>query len=224
MPRLVGRAAISATVMAALGALVFQQSPANESVRANAAFRVLEVTDDEIAAALIVVALTMVIEGVTSVLIALGLDLPGRWLSSKLDLFRTRLDPGQRSPGHGRRPESWPARLTDTGITLSLGPGLVVVRRHLQEPARTLTSDLRTLIGYCVVGSVVSGVIAWLVVGGVAHADAVGLGVPARWFRDWAADWRFWVALLGAGYGLSWLVKRIRRRVVDPRPVEVARR
>lgn len=220
MPRAVGRTANVVIVVAALAALAFQQSPGNESVRANAAFRVLQRTDDELSAALIVVALTMLIEGVTSILIALGLNLPNRWMATKLELFRSRLGKDEEEAEAGPQPESWPARLTDTGVTLSLGPGLVVVRRHFQQQTRTLRADLRTLFGYCVVGSVVSGIIAWLVVGGVAHADKVGLGTPARWFRDWAADWRFWVVLLTSGYLISWTHKAIRRRRAAPNRAE----
>lgn len=198
-------------LVAATAALVFQQSPGNETVRANGAFRVLRETDDEIAAAAMVFAITMVIEGVTSLLIAAGFSLPGRSLETRLQRFRSKVMPTS-TDGAEDPSESWPARLMDTGITLSLGPGLVVVRRHFQEPARTLRADVRTLFGYCIVGSLVSGLIGYLVVGGTKHAEKVGLGTPAEHFVDWAADWKFWTALLGTGYSINWIVKKLRGR------------
>ncbi len=191
-------------LLAATGAaLLFEQSPGNESVRATAAFNVLEDTEDEfIAGAVTVAGLTMAIEGATSILIAAGLNRNSHVFEKKLSKFRNKLNDDDDTDTDKKA--SLAEKLTDTGITCTIGPGMVVFRRHFQEEDRTFLKDIKTATGYCAVGSVVSGGIGYMAVGGVAHADKVGLGVPAEYFVDYATDWKFWTALLAGGYAIKY--------------------
>lgn len=203
-------------LLAATGAaLLFEQSPGNESVRATAAFNVLEDTEDEfVAGAVTVAGITMAIEGVTSTLIAAGLNRHSETFDRRLGRFRKKLEgvDDPENPDETKK-EGLAERLTDTGITCTIGPGMVVFRRHFQEQDRTFMKDMKTAIGYCAVGSVVSGGIGYLVVGGVENADKVGLGTPAEYFVDYATDWKFWTALLAGGYGIKYAKQGISKLI-----------
>lgn len=224
--RLFGGALIAATG----AALLFEQSPGNESVRATAAFNVLEDTEDPLAAGLMVAGLTVAIEGVTGGLIGAGLNREKDRLQPKLERFRkniikepepieeseTLVDPNKRQRGKVARAlgravtkvttttTKVATKLTDTGITCTVGPGMVVLRRHFQEDERSMRKDMKTLTGYTAVGAGVSGGIGYLATGGVEHADKVGLETPAEYFVDYATDWKFWTALLAGGYGIKY--------------------
>lgn len=200
-------------VVLSIAALAFEQSPANEAVRANLAFRALDHTGNAVVVGAVVFAITLVIEGVPGGLIAAGLHLnPG--------LLRRLM----RRDRHGDDATPEPARrggigstLTDVGIALGVGAGLVVVRRRWATPTRTLRDDLRTGAWACMVVAVVSGIIGFLVAGGIRYADDVGLGRPAELVVDYATDWRFWLVVVVAVQGGSWIAGRVRRRPDDER-------
>lgn len=207
---------------ATFGALAFEQSPGNESVRATAALEVLENTLDPLAAGGMVAGLTVVIEGATGTLIAAGLNREKRYIDPKLDRFKDKLS-GEKNKDEDtellddseikvkRLTKKIATSLTDTGITCTIGPGMVVARRHLQEPnERTFEKDMKSLAGYTSVGAGVSGLIGYLATGGVKHADKVGLEVPAEYFVDYATDWKFWTGLLTVGWGGKWVYNKAR--------------
>lgn len=205
---------------ATFGALAFEQSPGNESVRATAALEVLENTSDPLAAGGMVAGLTVVIEGVTGTLIAAGLNREKNFIGPKLERFKDKLvdDPEKASLLDGdeqkKKSNGIAGSLADTGITCTLGPGMVVARRHIQGPTeRSFKKDIKSLTGYTAVGAGVSGVIGYLATGGVKHADKVGLGVPAEYFVDYATDWKFWTGLLTVGWGGKWVYNKARNVV-----------
>jgi len=207
---------------ATFGALAFEQSPGNESVRATAALEVLENTSDPLAAGGMVAGLTVVIEGVTGTLIAAGLNREKNFIGPKLERFKDKLvdDPEKdNESGYDKKKKSGgiAGSLADTGITCTLGPGMVVARRHIQEPSeRTFKKDIKSLSGYTAVGAGVSGAIGYLATGGVKHADKVGLGTPAEYFVDYATDWKFWTGLLTVGWGGKWVYNKV-HSVMDRR-------
>lgn len=194
-------------VVLSIAALAFEQSPANEAVRANVAFRALDHTGNAVVVGIVVFAITLVIEGVPGGLIAAGLHL-------NTDLVR-RLMRRDRHVDHAapdeRRRGGIGSMLTDVGIALGVGAGLVVVRRRWADPRRTFREDLRTCAWACMVVAVVSGIIGFLVAGGIRYADDVGLERPAELVVDYATDWKFWLVVVVLIQGGSWLSGRLRR-------------
>ncbi|MGY6499860.1 MAG: hypothetical protein ACXIVQ_03035 [Acidimicrobiales bacterium] len=196
-------------VALAIVAIAFEQSPANEALRANVAFRVLDRTGDAPTVGLVVVAVTLVIEGVPALLIAVGLHLhPGllhrlmRRVGVDVDAL-AEADRPRRTVG---------SMLTDAGVALGIGAGLVIIRRRWVEPHRSLASDLRTGAIACVLVAVVSGLIGYLIAGGIHYAADIGLERPAQLVVDYAADWRFWLVVVVLVQGVPWAVRRLRSR------------
>ena len=112
-------------------------------------------------------------------------------------------------------------------MALGIGAGLVVATRHFTDPDRTARADLGLGAAASALVAAVSGTIGWLAAGGINHADRVGLGTLARWFVDWATDWRFWGAIVVVYYLVRWVQRRRRRpqaAVVEParepRPID----
>jgi hypothetical protein len=191
----------------AIAAIAFEQSPANEAIRANIAFRTLDQTGNSLTVGAVVAALTLLIEGIPALLIALGLHSNPGLLHRLMDRLgvdvdaATERDAPQRSVG---------STLTDAGIALGIGAGLVIVRRRWTTPVRTLADDLRTGAWACVLVAAVSGVIGFLLAGGISYAADVGLERPAELIVDYAADWRFWLVVVVVIQVGPWLVRRLR--------------
>ena len=201
----------TAVVVAAAGSLVFEQSPANEMVRTNAALEVLESTGSAWRVGLTVAAITVVIEMISGALIAVGLHLEGGPVQRlKRRMVRDHEGDGDApSPSGGRRAAGVG---TDVAVALGLGAGLVTMRRHVADPAPTLRKDLKNTAVATAVVAGVSGLIGYLAGGGLANADRVGLGTPARYVVDYGTDTRFWVTLLVVGYGAVGIRALLRRR------------
>lgn len=204
-------------VVLAVISLAFEQSPANEAVRANLGFRVLEHTGNAIAVGLTVFLITLVIEGVPGVMITGGLHLnPGlaRRLMRKTppdgEVIDLR-DGGATPTFTDRSTRSIGSALTDIGIALGVGAGLVVVKRRWNDPHRSVRQDLSTCAKATLVVGVVSGFIGWLVAGGITYADKVGLERPAELVIDYATDWRFWFIVIFAVQIVSWIGGRLKR-------------
>lgn len=191
---------------AAVASLVFEQSPGNEAVRTALGLGVLERTQNEWLVGLTVFGLTVVIEGVSSVLITLGLHGPSTLIGRLTDRFR----PDSTAPA-AQRGSPLKEFLTDVSIALGIGAGLVVMRHHLRS-AGTLARDLRIAARATLIVAVVSGIIGVIAAGGIRHAEKVGLETPAQWFVDWATDWRFWCGVFVLVQGVPWALRRL-----DPR-------
>ncbi len=197
-------------IVLSVAALAFEQSPANEALRANVAFRVLDETGDAIAVGFTVLAITLPIEGIPALLIAAGLHLNPDLLRR---LMRKRaLDDLPADPASHRDVRS---TLTDVGIALGVGAGLVVVRRRWADPARSFADDIRSGAWACAVVAVVSGFIGHLVAGGIENAARIGLERPAEIVVDYATDWRFWTVVVVLIQGLPWLIGKLRRTEPD---------
>ena len=206
-------------IAGALASLAFEQSPANEALRTSVGFGVLDRTHSELVVGAVVAGITVGIEGISSVLIAIGLRDERGVVGRLADRLRARIAERSGEPGEATQAARFRSMITDAGIALGVGAGLVVVRRRLQIGRRSLGADLATAAKATLVVAVVSGLIGVLASGGVEHAAAVGLETPARWFVDFATDWRFWFALLGAIEGVSWTRRVIGRRITQ-RPVD----
>jgi hypothetical protein len=188
-------------VVAAGASLVFEQSPANEMLRTNAALAALKRTDSAVAVGLVVAAITALIELGSGALITFGLHVEEgavqslkRRMSAKHLVRSEKSGPAggvQRAAGLG----------TDVAVALGLGAGLVTMRRHVADPDPSIQKDLTTTVWATGVIAFVSGLIGYLAGGGLANAAKVGLERPARWIIDYGTDTRFWVGLLVVGYG-----------------------
>ena len=192
---------------AALACLIFQQSPGNEAVRTAAALAILRRTNNEFAVAATVGLLTMIIEGGSSLLIALGLHLDNDFVDRMLSRVR-RVEPAGA--------QSTASRFADFGITLGSGAGLVVIKHHVLNPQRTRRQDARTGLSFALFGSAFSALIGFLAAGGIKYADRVGLGVPAKYFVKYATDWRSWMVLILFAYGTQGILKLSRRARPQP--------
>ncbi|MEZ5380468.1 MAG: hypothetical protein R2754_01590 [Microthrixaceae bacterium] len=206
----------AAIVVAAGGALVFEQSPLNEIIRTNAGFTVLEHTRSAVAVGLVVAALTVLIELVPALLITLGLHSSGGAVTKLKARMGAKHGPLSDAAAHppppssARRMGSWG---TDVAVALGLGAGLVTMRRHVADPHPTVRKDVNASVQATAIVSVVSGMIGYLVGGGLANAERFGLGTPAAWIIDYGTDTRFWVGLIVVGYGLTLVVRFARRRL-----------
>jgi hypothetical protein len=214
--RLRWRAALGAVVVVlAAASLVFEQSPANEVLRTNAALRVLEDGGGPVAVGLVVAAITVAIELGSALLITLGLHAEEGYVQR----FKRRLvDRGRaasgagRSGGRHRRTRALTRFATDVAIALGLGAGLVTVRHHVLDPEPSMRRDLVVSVRATAIVAVVSGLIGYLAAGGITNAEKVGLGTPAQWVIDYGTDTRFWVSVLVVGYGIAFAVKLLRGR------------
>lgn len=202
-------------VGATVGALIFEQGPGNEAVRTMAAFDVLDNTNSPLAAGGAVAALTMAIETGTGGLIALGLHEEKATIKKVLNRFKRKSAPELDEEGNiieKEKERTLATKAGDMALAVSVGPGIAMTKRHLQEAEPTMRKDMKRLLGYSAVGSALSGGIAYLVTGGVKHAEAVGLETPAEYVADYGADIRTWAGILGAIYGYK-AVKNVARKL-----------
>lgn len=199
-------------------ALIFEQSPANEALRTNLGLEAFKATGRPLVVALTVAAITVVIEIIPAGLISLGLHRESgavRRLKDKMIRRRPEVVADVASPSTLRR---LGRGATDVAVALGLGAGLVAVRRHVTDPDPTLRKDLIASWWATVVIAGVSGMIGYLLAGGLANAERVGLETPAGWIVDYGTDTRFWVAVLVVGYGIYLLVRLVGRVLGRPAP------
>jgi hypothetical protein len=209
------RAVVGAVIVVlAAASLVFEQSPANEVLRTNAALRVLDDGGGPVAVGLVVAAITVVIELGSALLITLGLHAEEGYVQrvkrKLLDRAR-RAEPAGRRSGR-RRTRALTRFATDVAIALGLGAGLVTMRHHVLDARPSVRRDLAVSVRATAIVAVVSGLIGYLAAGGITNAEKVGLGTPAQWVIDYGTDTRFWVSLLVVGYVLAFATRFVRRR------------
>jgi hypothetical protein len=183
----------------AVVALGFEQSPANEALRTALGLEVLDRTQNEWAVGATVFGLTCLIEGISSVLIIMGLHGPSGMVERITTRFRTAAsEDDSTAANQSSRMARAGGVLTDASLALGVGAGLVVIRHHLRHATRPVSADLGTGAVATTVVAGVSGAIGVLAAGGIRHAARVGLETPAQWFVDYATDWRFWLVVFAA--------------------------
>lgn len=212
-------------VVVAGGALLFEQSPANEILRTNAALEALKRTGSALVVGLTVAAITAAIELGSAVLITFGLHADGGAVQRlKQKMRRQAAEAEDRiagsprgrhfAPGPVRPP--WSRRVgamgTDVAVALGLGAGLVTIRRHVADRNPTMAKDLAASVQATAIVAVVSGLIGYLAGGGLSNAEKIGLGTPARYIIDYGTDTWFWLGMLALGYGTVLVVKLVKRR------------
>jgi hypothetical protein len=192
----------AALLGATLTALAFEQGPGNEAVRSALMFNVLDHTHNALAAGGAVGAITMAIEGGTSGLIALGLHEEKSAVKRVIQRFKRKSAPELDEDGKAIEIDrTFATKAGDLALALTVGPGIAMTKRHLQEAEPDFKTDVRRGLGYSAIGAGVSGGIGYLITGGIQQAAKVGLEAPAEFVARWGADARTWVGLLGVVYG-----------------------
>ena len=194
--------------LAAILALAFVISPFDATLKGEAGIRAFSRTFNPVSAGLAVAAITVVIDGLTALLVAIGLR-ANPTLAARLERWTTRvLNPRSRkqSKVESSNARSW---LSDLSLALGVGTGAVI----LKHPTAPLASWFRLCLTYTVVAAVVFGTTGWMVAGGANFLADAGFG----WLREgmirWVPDPQVWTAIfvvtvLGPfAYG-EWLDRR----------------
>lgn len=192
----------------AAASLVFQQSPGNEAFRTFLALESLETSQDPVVAGATVGGATMVIEGGTSIFIALALHQKDSFVGKILNSRRAK-KMSENEETLNDKERSLANKTADVGIALGVGPGIVVAKRHLEDKENvSLRKDIQRGLGYSALGATVSAAAGYLVAGGIKNASEVGLERPAEYFVDYATDWKFWAVAIASVYGLGWIKRK----------------
>lgn len=201
---------------ATIGALVFEQGPTNEAARTALALNVQDSTHNPLAAGGAIAAMTMAIETGAGGLIALGLHEDQSRIMRIIQKFKRKSTPELDEDGKIIEKErTLSTKAGDLALAVSIGPGIAMTKRHLQEAEPKMRTDINRLLGYSAVGAALSGGIAYLVTGGVENAEKVGLGTPAEYVANYGDDLGTWAAILGVIYGYkaaNKVVNKIRRK------------
>lgn len=201
------------TVVAAGGALGFQQGPGNESVRVEFGTDILIHTQNKFYVALGVAALTALIECGSSTLIALGLRKEGGFVQRVAGRLVKKRDRPETEP---KEPKTFigkaiqPVRnglarmgvmdkITNTALMLGMGSGIYMAKKHFQAEEPSLKDDLKNATKGTAVISATSGAAGYLIAGGIQDAEKHGFGDQAQFFADNVMDWKFWTGIWAAG-------------------------
>ncbi len=186
----------AAVVGLAAAALVFEQSPLNESVRIPPAADVFRQTGSELKTAGAVGALTFGIEAPTSVIVAAGLHYERERIKRIIDKFQKPQETQPKEPvvQHQGLKET----ITDTGFAFGLGPSILVAKKHIQDPDRSMQDNVKTGLKASAAVSVLAASIGGVSAVLLKQADNLGMfKKPAEYFVDYAADWKFWIGVVG---------------------------
>lgn len=174
----------------AITVFAFQQSPANEAIRACVGANIFDYTGNPLLVGAGVGVATMAIEGLSSLSIGAALqDEHGM-----VNRFKHMIKRGQSE----NMPAPNSSAVSDTAVMLGIGAGALVVKRHFEEPDRNLAKDVRTSVKASGFIAGFSGGVAGLASGGLSYASSVGLEKPAEIMINVLADGRTYIGLLGA--------------------------
>ncbi len=174
----------TAILVVAASLFVFEQSPANEAVRAIVGFKVLDATGSALLAALTVGLITLAVEFSSSTLIALGLN-----HSRRFKKFSQRFSKNSQKDVSKNS-------TSDYLLALGIGAGTLVIKKHFQNKKQTLKADLKSAFKASLAITFFSAFVAFLASGGVGLAQQVGLETQAQYFLDVVTDWRFWLVVV----------------------------
>lgn len=222
------KASSSLVLVGGLTALGFQQAPTNEVVRTAITLEAFNKTDDKNIAAAAAGAATMAIEGGTSTLIALGLTQEKGAVSNFVERYRRRksakkaldqFDSSQEIYGKKSVSKRMARSVGNTSLALFLGPGILVVKKHLTGENTTRKQAISTGLGYSALGSVVSaGVFGYGVSSGSEGINSLAKDTVVETMIEYATDAKTWAAGLaigGVAYGISRLRQGVRNKPKD---------
>lgn len=195
-------------LVAAGTSLLFQQSPGNEGLRANVGLDVLKMTRNAFAVGGAVTAITFGIEMGSSSLIAAGLNSRLKSLQRFSGWVQSK-----RFKNNSKTTKSIASdKITDMGIALGIGAGLVTAKHHFQDTEPTLRKDLITGAKASTLVAGYSGGVAVLMAGGISKAKNIGLGTPAEYFVKYGSDWKYCFGVVGIVMGGVWVKNKIMHR------------
>ena len=176
--------------MGAVLALAFVISPFDATVKGEAGIRAFSRTFNPVSAGLGVAAITVVIDGFSALLVALGLSFNPR-LAQRLERWTTRiLNPRTRkqSKVESAQARSW---LSDLSLALGVGTGAVI----LKHPTAARKTWFRVSLTYTVVAAIVFGTTGWMVAGGANFMADAGFGWLRRGMIRWVPDPWVWTVI-----------------------------
>lgn len=214
-----------ALMLSAAGALVFEQTPANESMRFNIGFDTLLATHSELAVGLAIGGLTTVIEGAAAGLIIAGLHIEPAAIDKieegfnsirqKLGLKKQDIkdveDGGEAEDFHTESvSDNEPVEeekktgmvgefMGDVAVSMTFGAAIVTYRRHRQNANPTVRKDVMTTIKATGIVATLSGVIAWGIAGGSKYTEGTIFEKPTEWLIDYGSESKYWLAALVGG-------------------------
>lgn len=179
---------------------VFEQSPANEALRAIAGFKVLDLTDSPWLVGVAVLMITLIVEFLTSFLIALGVHGSKRFQDYATQHRSVKSKATPRSVG----------LLSDGILSLTVGAGVLVIKRYARQK-NSIGNSISVGLKAAVWIAVFSGLIAYLASGGVEALKQYGMDGAAEIIVTYGSDWRFWAALLLISQTAEYLLGRYRK-------------
>lgn len=210
------KAASSLVLSAGLVSLGYQQLPTNEFARTALTLEAYENTEDKVIAGGVAGVATMVTEGGTSTLIAYGLMNEKSAASKFIERYRRRksgkklldgIDNADETINEVSAGRKVVRGVGNAAIALTMGPGILVLKKHVTGENSTLREAVKTGIGYSVFGSVVSaGVFGYGVPEGKTGLEDIASGTPFELPADVVTNPKTWAAglvLAGVSLGVS---------------------
>lgn len=218
---------IGAAIFAgAAASWIFEQSPANETLRANVAFEVMERVDvNNIVNALsvggTVAATTVVIEMVPATLISIGMNrkdgMVDRYVQRRLAKKEAKMEAADAADESDKKAKL--ENVTDFAVAMGIGAGAVVGKQHLKDKDPSFKKDMKTSVRASTYVALGSGAIGFVIGGGNELAKHFGAEDQAQWVVDHGAEWQTWAVVFGAiqagglvKRGFAWASRKIRNR------------
>ncbi len=171
--------AVVATIL-----LIFEQSPANEALRALVGFKVLDITESALMVGLAVGTITFMVELSSGILIALSLNNSLRFKKFSNRFSQKNVQPTDKNS------------YADYLLALGVGAGSLVIKKHLTSARQNLRTDVKSAVKATLAITVLSTLVGFLAGGGIELARAIGLGTQAQYFLDIATNWKFWLTVV----------------------------
>lgn len=178
-------------ILVAIAMLVFQQSPANEMLRVYLGLSALQATANAFIVIAVVFFVTLVIEFVTGILVALALN------KSTTGLARLKRRINKLLHINAKKKDKGFDLSTDILLSLAIGSVGVVMRRYYAQTKRTLSKDVQVIIKSSLFIAAFSCFIAAIASIGILYAASFGAFAPAaETLVSLLADWKTYVVLL----------------------------
>lgn len=212
---------------------LFSQSPLNETIRVHEGFKMLMHTGNPVAVGAVVAGITVAIEAIPSIFVALSLNkdegrtgrfnraVRGRY-ELKEEEAKVRRVERQGSP-FGRminQAASASEPIINSMTALGVGASVVTARKHVRdEGTPSLLKDLKNSAKSTALIASVAGATGYLVTGGINNVQDTVLEKPAELFVDYMGDNKFIFGLVIGGYAALGLAKTFswaKNRLTNP--------
>lgn len=185
-------------LLLAISAFVFEQSPANEALRAIIGFSVLNASNNPLLVGLAVGVITLCIEFISSGLIALGLN-----TSPRFQKFANKRN-------YKINTSSSFIGFSDLALLLGIGSGMVVIKKHISGANLSLKQDIILAFRASVAVAIFSAFVGFLAGGGIEIARNFGLATASQSIVDLATNWLFWIIFIIVTQSISMITNKIK--------------